>query len=74
VKEVWLWGSEDPNYRSNITDTFDIKTAALRCHKSQIGDNPSPDLEERMRQRCKMMAEGEDYELAEAFHRVKIQW
>ncbi len=74
VKEVWLWGSEDPNYRSNITDTFDIKIAALRCHKSQIGDNPSPDSEGRMRQRCKMMAEGEDYELAEAFHRVKIQW
>ena len=74
MKEVWLWGSEDPNYRSNITDTFDIKIAALRCHKSQIGDNPSPDSEGRMRQRCKMMAEGEDYELAEAFHRVKIQW
>ena len=74
VKEVLLWGSEDTNYRSNITDTFDIKIAALRCHKSQIGDNPSPDLEERMRQRCEMMAEGEDYELAEAFHRVKIQW
>ena len=53
---------------------FDIKIAALRCHKSQIGDNPSPDLEQWLRQRCKMMAEGEDYELAEAFHRVKIQW
>ncbi len=74
VKEVWLWGSEEPNHRSNITDTFDIKIAALRCHKSQIGDNPSPDLEERMRQRCKKMAEGEDYELAEAFHRLEIWW
>ncbi len=74
VKEVLLWGSEEPNYRSNITDTFDIKFAALRCHKSQIGNNPSPELEERMRQRHKTMAEGEDYELAEAFHRLEIQW
>ncbi len=74
VKEVLLWASEEPNYRSNITDTFDIKIAALYCHKSQIRDNPSPDLEERMRQRYKMMAEGEDYELAEAFHRVEIRW
>ncbi|MFC1864599.1 PIG-L deacetylase family protein [Chloroflexota bacterium] len=73
VKEVLLWGSEEPNYRSNITDTFDIKIAALRCHKSQIGDNPSSDLEERMRERYKMMAEGEDYELAEAFHRLEIR-
>ena len=74
VKEVWLWGSEEPNHRSNITDTFDIKIAALRCHRSQIGDNLSPDLEERIRQRCKIMTEGEDYELAEAFHQVKIHW
>jgi len=72
VKEVLLWGSEDSNYRSNITDTFDIKIAALRCHKSQISDNPSTRLEERMRGRCKMLAQGEDYELAEAFHRVEI--
>lgn len=73
VKEVLLWGSEEPNHRSNITDTFDIKIAALRCHKSQIGGNPSSDLEERMRQRYKMQAEGEDYELAEAFYRIEIQ-
>ena len=72
VKEVLLWGSEEPNYCSNITDTFDIKVAALRCHKSQIGNTPYPELEERIRERCKMAAQGEDYELAEAFHRVEI--
>jgi len=72
VKEVLLWGSEEPNYRSDITDTFDIKVAALRCHKSQIGNSSSPELEERMRQRHKMMAEGEDYELAEAFHWLEL--
>ncbi len=73
VKEVLLWGSEDSNYRSNITDTFDIKIAALRCHKSQISDNPSTGLEERMRERYKTLAEGEDYELAEAFHRIELR-
>ena len=72
VKEVLLWGSEDLNYRSNITDTFDIKIAALRCHKSQIGDNLSTGLKERMRERHKILAQEEDYELAEAFHRVEI--
>ncbi|GAH66140.1 unnamed protein product, partial [marine sediment metagenome] len=34
VKEVLLWGSEEPDYRSNITDTFAVKVAALRCHVS----------------------------------------
>ena len=72
VKEVLLWGAEDPNYRSNITDTFDIKIAALRCHQSQISDNPSTGLKERMRERHKMLAQEEDYELAEAFHRVEL--
>ncbi len=73
VKEVLLWGAEDSNYRSNITDTLDIKIAALRCHKSQISDNPSTRLKERMRERHKMLAQEEDYELAEAFHRVEIR-
>ncbi len=73
VKEVLLWGSEDANYHSNITDTFDIKIAALLCHKSQIKDNPSTGLKERMRERYKMLAQGEDYELAEAFHRIEIR-
>ncbi|GAI33182.1 unnamed protein product, partial [marine sediment metagenome] len=54
-------------------DTLDIKMDALRCHKSQVGDDLSRDWEERMRQRHKTLAEGEDYELAEAFHRVELR-
>jgi len=71
VKEVLLWGSEEPNYRVDITGTFDIKIAALRCHKSQVGRF----LAERqalLRDRARIMAEGEDFELAEAFHRVEV--
>ena len=76
VKEVLLWAApEDINYRSDITNTFDIKLAALRCHKSQIGDDlSSSDLENWLKQRAKKMAEGQDFELAEAFHRVEITW
>ncbi len=70
VKEVWLWGSEDCNLRSDITETFDIKLAALRCHKSQVGS--APELYTRLKERARQMAEGEDYELAEAFHRVEV--
>lgn len=74
VKEVLLWASEDPNYRSNVTDTFDLKLAALRCHQSQLREHPFPELEKWLRQRHETMAQGEDFELAEAFHRVEIQW
>ena len=74
VREVLLWASEDPNYCSDVTDTFDIKLAALRCHESQIGRVPSPALEKWLRERQETMAEGEDFELAEAFHREEILW
>jgi len=73
VTEVLLWAAEEPNYRSDITDTFDIKIAALLCHKSQVSDNPSTELEERLRERYRLFAEGENYELAEAFYRVELR-
>jgi len=75
VREVWLWTiNENINHRSDITDTFDIKLKALRCHQSQVGDNRFPDLEERLRQWAREKAKGENFELAEAFHRVEIVW
>jgi LmbE family N-acetylglucosaminyl deacetylase len=74
VKEVLLWGAQEPNYRTDIAATFATKVAALRCHRSQVGDNPSSELEERLRERHRMLAQNEDYELAEAFYRVEIQW
>jgi len=73
VKEVWLWASEDPNYRLDVTDIYDIKIAALDCHKSQVGDRP-PEMYEWLKERSRTMAKGEDFELAEAFHRVEILW
>ncbi|MFC1950866.1 PIG-L deacetylase family protein [Chloroflexota bacterium] len=72
VKEVWLWGSEDANHRSDITETFDLKVAALRCHVSQVSSMPGEDLEKRMRERYRSFAQGEDYELAEAFYKAEI--
>ena len=72
VKEVLFCGTEDPNYYIDITDTIDIKIAALRCHRSQVGDRP--EVDEWMNQWAKMSAEGQDYELAEAFHREEISW
>ena len=72
VREILFWASEDVNYRSDITKTFPMKLAALRCHKSQVGHIPPEELEKRLRQRYKKMAEGEGFQLAEAFHRVEI--
>lgn len=74
VKEVLFWATEDPNYCSDITDSFDIKIAALRLHKSQLGRRPAAEMEKWLRERAKTMAEGEDFELGEAFHRAEVWW
>ena len=74
VKEVLLWGTEDVNYRSDITETFDVKLSALRCHKSQVGHIPLQELEDRLRERHRSLAQREEYELAEGFHQVEILW
>ena len=74
VKEVLLWGTEDVNYRSDITETFHVKLTALRCHESQVGHIPPEELEKRLRERHGLSAQGENFQLAEAFHRVEILW
>ena len=73
VKEVLLWASEQPNYFSDITDTYETKIAALCCHHSQISNMPTG-WEKHIRARYESMAEGQDFALAEAFHRVEILW
>jgi len=72
VKEMLFWAAEDINYRSDITKTFQIKLAALGCHKSQVGKIPPDELEKRLRERHSKLAEGEDFALAEGFHRVEV--
>lgn len=76
VRELLFWDAEDVNFRSDITGTFDRKAAALRCHESQMGEIArtlgTPDLESWLRPMCELLAEGEDFELAEAFHRVEV--
>ena len=72
VKEVLLWAAEKPNYRSNVTETFELKLAAIRCHKSQVGDPVNFELYDRLRERAEAAAMEEEYELAETFHRIEV--
>ncbi len=73
VKEILMWGSEQPDYFVDVTNTFDVKMAALRCHKSQVG-KMSAEWELRLRARHQMAPKELGYSLAEAFHRVEILW
>lgn len=72
VRELLFWAAEDVNCRIDITETFPDKLAALRCHASQVKELGLSDLEGWLKQRCRNMASGETFELAEAFHRVEL--
>ncbi len=74
VREVLFWGSEEVNYHVDITNTFDIKLRALKCHNTQVGEETMHDIEGRLRSRATEMAVGQPFSLAEAFHRVEILW
>jgi len=73
VQELFFWSAEDINLRVDITATFDLKLAAIRCNKSQLGGFDIDDLETWLRARCAEMAEGQPFSLAEAFHRIEIR-
>ncbi len=72
VREVLLWAAEDVNYLSDISDTFDLKLAALLCHRSQVGRYSPRELEDGLREHHRRLAEGQNFKLAEAFHRVEM--
>jgi LmbE family N-acetylglucosaminyl deacetylase len=71
VKEMWFWGTDDPNFCSDITGTFDKKLEALACHKSQF--DVGKEMRERMMGIAKMNAKNEKFEFAEAFHRIELR-
>lgn len=70
VQEVYLATTEHANHWVDITDTFDRKLAALRCHASQIRDFAA--LEQRLRERLRHSIDGREI-LAEGFRRIVLE-
>lgn len=74
VREILFWAAEQVNFKVDITEAFDRKVAALECHTSQVDGFPFTDARSWLMDRARAAAEGESYELAEAFYRVEIPW
>ncbi|MFV9506791.1 MAG: PIG-L deacetylase family protein [Oscillochloridaceae bacterium umkhey_bin13] len=70
VKELWVVGAPHLNQGVDISDTLEIKLAALRCHVSQLGTDQT-ELAERVRQWAAERGEPFGLPMAEAFHRVE---
>jgi LmbE family N-acetylglucosaminyl deacetylase len=73
VRELLFWGAEEPNHFLDVTQTYDIKLSALRCHKSQLSQFDHG-WEQWFRNMHTWHSKKHDYELAEAFYRVVVQY
>lgn len=71
VKELYLWGNEQPNVWVDISDSIEDKVEALKLHKSQVGE--AVELAERIKMRAAQVAEPQGARYAEAFRRVVMR-
>jgi len=72
VEELWIvnWGCKKPDHIVDITGNIEKKLQALSEHHSQFDD--SHEMKERVKSRAKIHADGEDFEFAESFIRLKM--
>ena len=68
--EVLLTGVEQPNLWLDIADTFDIGLASILAHESQV---TREDVEERMRERARLVGEPQGIGLAQAFLSIILE-
>ena len=68
VKELYLTLNTSPDVWVDIQEFMEIKLAALREHKSQMGD--LVEMEKRVRERAEAMAAGHGMKYAEVFKKM----
>ncbi len=71
VRELYLWGSDEPDAFLDVSDTFVAKIDALYCHASQMG-RPREEREALTRERYRTFGKRIGVDLAEPFKRIEI--
>ncbi len=71
VRQVLLFGVEQPNLWVDVAATFEVGLEALRRHLSQIGDRD--DVEARVRERAELMGAPQGIGLAQAFLSIILE-
>lgn len=68
VKEVYLFGTDHPDFRVDISETIEIKLQAVRRHKSQ--GLTAPEVQDRIRNRAREVGAVAGCAYAETFKRI----
>ena len=71
VREVLLWRPRNPDTFIDISETFERKIEALRCHASQVG-KLTEEREQRIRARYAEIGKRIGVPFAEQFERIEL--
>ena len=71
VSEIFITNAPTLNYAIDISTTMDVKMAALRAHKSQVGDHIA-ELEQMLRSIDSEAGKKHGYVYAEEFHHTVV--
>ena len=72
VREVYLWGSDNPDTFLDISATMDRKMDALYCHVSQVGVRGEDERMTRWYKRHEEFGKRIGVRYAEAFKRIEL--
>jgi len=67
VLDIYIWGSNQPNFTVDITDVADLKVEALTHHMTQFGTR------EGFRETVKERWKNDEGRLVESFQRVQMR-
>jgi LmbE family N-acetylglucosaminyl deacetylase len=70
IRELYVMASPEPNIAFDISETFELKIAALKAHHSQVGARLD-ELEPRLRQWATELGAQHNLPMAEAFHKTE---
>lgn len=71
VKDLFMWGTDQPNVIVDVTLSLETKVEALFKHASQVGGlATNTDVATRLRTRATEAASGYGFEYAETFRRI----
>lgn len=72
VEEVHLSGTLEPDVWVDVSEALDTKVEALRCHRSQLGDDAGEWVAEFIRQRAADAGRQAGVAHAESFRRLRL--
>jgi LmbE family N-acetylglucosaminyl deacetylase len=70
VKEVYLFGTDNPNFWVDISERIELKLQAVRCHESQ--GLTSQEVQTRIRNRASEVGGAKGYTFGEAFKKIAM--